>query len=265
MTVLEAIILGLVQGITEFIPVSSSGHLVLTSKLLGISNHGITFEIFLHVATLLAVIIVMRIEVLMLIKKPLSKLMGIIAVATMATAVLYLIFDKILIGMFETGKFIGFALMFTALVLFLSEKAAGNKTKTHGIENTGFFDSVIIGIAQGIALIPGVSRSGTTISAAIARNLDRKSALKFSFLLSIPAITGAFFADLYGIIKNANGFEIEILPYMAGFIAAFISGYLSIKFLISVVTKRGLKPFTIYVTVLAFLVLADQYIFNLVL
>lgn len=265
MTVVEAIILGLVQGITEFVPVSSSGHLVLVSKILGIENHGITFEIFLHVATLFAVLIVMRSEVFLLIKHPFSKLMGIIAVATLATGVLYIVFNKILIDMFETGKYIGFALVFTALVLYFSEKTAGSRNNKHDIDKTGYVDAVFIGIAQGIALIPGVSRSGTTISAGLARKLDRVSAVKFSFLLGIPAIAGAFISDLYGILKDARGFELEILPYAAGFIAAFVSGYLSIKFLISVVTKRGLKPFAIYVSILAVLVLADQYIFNLVL
>lgn len=262
MEIIEAIVLGIVQGLTEFIPVSSSGHLVLFSKILGFKSQGISFEIFLHFATLLAVVAVFRNDIVRMLKKPFSKLNGLIVISTVFTGIIYILFKKVFIDMFETGAYIGYGFLFTGIVLFLSEIKPKKGYPKNTLNRIQFKDAVYLGVMQGISMVPGVSRAGSTIGTGLLRRIDRNVAVKFSFLLSIPVILGAVILDFSDIVKGAGSFDVEILPFICGFVAAFISGFFAIKFLISFISKKGVKAFAWYVIILGLMVLSDQFFFR---
>jgi undecaprenyl-diphosphatase len=265
MKMIEAIILGIVQGFTEFIPVSSSGHLVLLSKIMGIQANGITFDIILHVATLFSVLVIFRQDIHRMIRKPFSRSNLLIIVATIPTIIIYILFKDFFLDLFKTGTYLGFSFIFTGIVLFLSGSLKTNNIVKDKVDKISLIDAAFIGTAQGIAMIPGVSRSGTTLAAGLARKIDGKTALRFTFLLSIPAVLGALASDAVDIYKGNTVFEPDIFPLIAGSVAAFICGYLAIRFMMKVILKKGIKPFAYYLWILGTLVLLDQYILKIFL
>ncbi|HAA42673.1 MAG TPA: undecaprenyl-diphosphate phosphatase [Ruminiclostridium sp.] len=260
MGIIEAIVLGIIQGLTEFLPISSSGHLVLFNKLFGITEGTVTFSIAVHIATLVAVVSVLWKDVLEMIKKPTGKLTLLVIVATIPMGIVGFIFKDLLKSFLETGVTVGFGFLITGTVLWLAEYMSKKENKNKRLEETSFLDALFVGCAQVIAMLPAVSRSGSTTGGALFRGLNREFALKFSFLMSIPAILGPAAIEAIDVIKDGSGLGVEFFPLIAGMLAAGISGYLAIKFMLKIFTKASLKVFSYYVYTLGVLVLIDQFI-----
>lgn len=255
MNIVQGIILGIIQGLTEFLPISSSGHLVLFQKIFGINEPTLIFDTMVHVGTLAAVITVLWKEIFSLLKKPFQKLTWLLIAGTIPTGLIGIMFKDSFEAMYKTGSTLGYEFIATGLIILFAERLnSGQK----GIRETSYLDAAFIGIMQGAAIMPAISRSGLTISGALLRNLDREFAAKFSFLLSIPAILGAAVFQAKDII-DAGGAVISA-PVAAGTIAAAIAGYFSVRFMILLVKEGSMKLFSYYVFAIGALVLIDQYI-----
>lgn len=234
MSLFEAIISGIVQGVTEFLPVSSSGHLVILHRVAGLKEPQLLFDIFLHVGTLTAIFIVFWRDIIdiFITKKRLGLF---ILLGTVTTVVFILIFGKWIEPAFANVKIVGSMLILTGTWLIL-----GNFIRFGGGGLSGF-RAFLIGLVQGIAAIPGISRSGATISTALFLGLDAKAAARFSFLLSIPAISCAF---LFKIGQNGlTGFNAN---YVFGFIASCIVGVLSLRLLLRILYRNKFHIFGFY-------------------
>ena len=261
MNILKAVILGIVQGFTEFLPISSSGHLVLFQKLFGISQPMLSFDVVLHLGTLVAVFIVFWGDILAILKKPLQNITYMLIVATIPAVVVGLLFDKQIGALFTGGITLALGFIITGLLLIYSDRIKNPQKLEKDIR---FTDAVVIGCMQAIAIAPAISRSGSTITAGLHQRLSRETAARFSFLLSIPAILGAAVLTARDIIKGPGGaagfLSAGTLPLIFGFLAAALSGYLSIRFMLDLIKKSKLSYFGYYVLVLAGFILADIFI-----
>lgn len=234
MNILSAIILGVVQGLTEFLPVSSSGHLVLAQSILpGFSQPGVLFDIVLHAGTLIAVIIYFWRKILSLSQKQIVLLI----IGTLPAGLIGFLFDKQFEAMFGDVRAVGMQLIITGLICFAIDRTKATK------KVITYLDSLIIGIAQAVAIIPGISRSGSTIFAATKRGVHRQEAAEFSFLLSIPAIGGAVVLQL---LKHGTTDGIDVPFYAIGFVTALVFGLVSIKILLRMLVTKNFKVFGIY-------------------
>lgn len=263
MTIIESIILGLVQGLTEFLPVSSSGHLAVFQEIFKNDYNIISYNVALHVATLIAVFIIFKDDVLEMIRKPFSRLTLLVVVGTIPTLIIGAAFSDFFDKMFRTNATLGLQFFLTGTILWYAESV---KTKGKGLEQMKYKDAAFVGIAQGIAILPAVSRSGMTISGALWRGLDRKFALRYSFLMSIPAILAAAAKDALDLIKAGPSASVGVEPVVliAGMLAAGISGYVAVKFMMDFFRKASLKVFSYYVFALGALIILDQFVFNIV-
>lgn len=262
MNVFIAIILGLAQGLCEFLPVSSSGHLLLLQKAFGVSDGGYFFSIMLHLATLVAVVIVYRRRIWELIRHPIQWQTLWIIVATAVTVVMSFALGDIIDKAAE-GKFLGYAFLATALFLVISEIARSKFSMTLTCSSMKWYHAAFVGFIQGIAILPGVSRSGSTITGATLCNLDRSEAAEFSFLLSIPAILGGAVLEIPEALSAGIG-EVQWLPVIAGMLVAGISGYFAVRFMIRLITKRSLAGFAVYTAILGAFVILDQNVFHII-
>ena len=262
MGLIEAIILGVVQGITEFLPVSSSGHLVLLQKIFGISEPALLFDTMLHVGTLFAIFFVLWKDILRILKNPLQRITGLLIIATIPTVIIALIFKDFIKETFASAAYIGFFFFITAAALFIAEYLSKRAGKTRNEAEMNWKDSLIIGILQAVAIMPAISRSGLTLSGALSRKLDREFAAKFSFLMAIPAILGALVFQLKDLAGNkvSSGETIELLPVILGTVTAAIVGIFSVKLMLKIVKEKSLVGFAIYVAILGSLILIDQYV-----
>ena len=263
MTTIEAIILGIIQGLTEFLPVSSSGHLVLFQQLFGLKEAELFFDICVHLGTMVAVIVVLRREIQNMIaalmrlfslagqKKtilqqveadPELKMALLIVIGSIPTAVLGLMFQSIAKQLFSSSFFTGLMLMVTGLLLWLTRRAEPGR-KGVGIESFSKTKALIIGIVQGLAIIPGISRSGSTISIGLLLGIDREVAARYSFLLSIPAIIGAGALSLKDSLSHTDP---AIRLSLMGAAAAALVGYGALKVLLRMVKKGRLYVFAPY-------------------
>ncbi len=260
MTFFEALILGIVQGLTEFLPVSSSGHLIIAQKLLGVESGVVYFNVAVHFATLVAVCIALWDEVFALIKKPFCKMTGLLIIATVPAVCVGIILNDTFEIVTISGATVGIGLFITGLVLIFTSKPRDGKK---GIEEFHWYDALITGIAQAIAIVPGISRSGMTIGANLSLKAKRVFAVKFAFLMSIPVILGGFALETYQFIKEGS-YNVEMLPLLAGMISAGTAGYFAIKLFIRTVVNGKLRIFAWYVFAVAALILADQLFFGVV-
>lgn len=258
MSIFEAIFLGVLQGLTEFLPVSSSGHLVLLQYLLGVDEPGLLFDTALHCGTLLAVLAVFRKDVLDLMKTFFSlctpaamknfparlgrdenaRLLLLIIVGTVPTALIGLLFKDLVETMFTSVAVVGGSLLVTGMLL-LATRWRCDTTIT--VQRMALWQALAIGLVQGLALTPGISRSGATIAVALFLGIERELSGRFSFLLCLPAILGAL------ALNAAGGMPVEqVLPTAAGTAAAALVGYLALVFLLRVVQQGRFYLFAPY-------------------
>lgn len=247
----EAVLLGLVQGLTEWLPVSSSGHLVIVQELLGIEVP-LSFDVMLHFGTLLAVFVVFWKDILKILKSLFKldfksqdgKLGLYIIVGNIPIALFGYFFYNVFESLFSNLLIVGLALIFTGVLLFLTKF-------THGKRKLNVHDAILIGLTQTVALIPGISRSGSTISVGLFKGLDKESVFKFSFLLAIPAVLGANLLELNNLVLG----EVEFLPMIVGTVMAAVVGYLSLKFLFRSLQEGRFYLFSIYCWILGIILL----------
>ena len=249
MEIWQAIILGAVQGFAEFLPVSSSGHLILMQRWLGVTEGGLFFDVMLHVGTLIPVIIVFYKDIIELFKKPFNKMLLLI-LATIPAMLTGLLLDDLVEGAFYAGNLLSAILLsatflLTACELFFAERAS----KKNSSLPLSVKSATIQGLAQGVAIVPGLSRSGTVISAGCFCGLDRTKNASFAFLMSIPVIAGAGLIEGYKCVKT--GIIIEPLPLIFGIVTAMITGYIAIKTMLKVIKKANYKWFSLYLIIMA--------------
>ena len=238
MTILMAIFLGAVQGLTEFLPVSSSGHLLMFQHFFGVP-HNLLFDIMLHVATLCAVVWVFRQKIFGLVRKPLNKTNLCLLIATAITCTMVLAYNPVM-----SVNILPITFLITAIVLFATTLIPKG-TRTHATAKSSAF----IGFVQGIAVLPGISRSGSTIAAGLFTGTDRKSAAEFAFLMSIPIIIASL---LFTLISNPTSTEtLDFVPLIFGFITALFVGIFAIKFMLHVVQNIKLHYFSFYLVALS--------------
>jgi len=257
----ESIILGIVQGITEFLPVSSSGHLVILQGLFGVEEPRLFFNVMLHVGTLIAIVLVFWRDIREIPEGILGALgenqgMGgfasalwrstqgrlaiLIIVGTVPVALMGFLFREILSHLFASPFLAGFMLMVTGTILWFTR---GRPSDSKGISEMGVIDALIVGLGQGFALIPGISRSGITISFGLFRGMEREWSGRFSFLLAIPAILGALLIEFKMPSELSSQ---ELFSTLAGTAVAVVVGYLSLRTLMHLVKRGNLAAFSYY-------------------
>mgnify|MGYP001162190544 CR=1 FL=1 len=246
---LSYLILGVVQGLTEFLPVSSSGHLTLFSELLGIKSDDITFKVLVHFATALSTIIVFRKDISHLTleffrktedgDKSRNYILFLVLSAMPAALVGFTLKDSI--EALDYPQFVGYMLIATALILLASQKLNSNLEKKLGVSN-----SILIGISQAFAILPGISRSGSTIGTALLIGISRAEATKFSFLMALPVIMGATLLETKNLLEVGVVNSGPIFGYVLGVVSAFLSGLLACKLMIKLVKNTNLMWFSVY-------------------
>ncbi|MEC9489006.1 MAG: undecaprenyl-diphosphate phosphatase [Halanaerobium sp.] len=247
MDLLHALFLGLIQGLTEFLPVSSSGHLVIFQNFLGITGGALTFDVFLHLGTLLSILLVFRDDILDLLTgfPGTIREITLLILAVIPAGLAGILFKDFFTGFFASSRMVGWMLLITGAVLFIAEQRT---TSSSGREEANLIDSLLIGIAQSLAILPGISRSGFTLSAGLMRGLKRSYAARFSFLISIPTIGGA--ALIEGMDALGKPPEVNWFLVAAGTLVAFIAGVFAIKVLLKFLEQGRLKAFAIYCWIL---------------
>ena len=273
MTLVQAIILGVFQGIAEFLPISSSGHLVLLQHFFGIKEGNLFFTEMLHFGTLISIVIVYFNDILKIIVE-FFKMLGsgiknkkfkitngyqklglLIITGSIPTAIIGLLFEDFFENFYSSSLLpIGIAFLITGVLLWV---ANSNTYKNKNVKNMTFLDSIIIGTFQGIAIIPGISRSGSTIVAGLFRGLDRSLATEFSFLLASPAIFGAGLLGIIDVVKT--GSEIAFTtPLLVGVVLSAVVGIFAIKFLIKMLKEDKLHYFSYYLWIVGIITIISQ-------
>lgn len=260
MGTLEAIVLGIIQGATEFLPVSSSGHLVLAPELLDLTPAPLSFDVLLHLATSLAVAVYFIREIRNMVLafvspdllpegevKPWRRLALWVILGTIPAGLAGVLLEDTFASLFQSTLVVGLALLMTGFLLLGAEWAGDRVQEARRMGSLGVVDVLLIGVMQALAIIPGISRSGATIAGGMFLGLGRTQAARFSFLLSIPVILGA---GLVSAGDLAQGFSEGTGVYVAGTLAAFFSGLLAVHFLLRLVRTRSLRPFAFYVFIL---------------
>lgn len=238
---LEYIMLGIVQGLTEFFPVSSSAHLVFIQNVLGINRNELLISVVLHLGTVMALVIFFFKDILRLLRS--LKLAGLVLMVTLITGIIGIIAKDFFEGLFRSVKLIALALMLTGIILIITRKFLSSKRK-----ELNFKDAIMLGLFQAIAIIPGISRSGITISALLFRQIDRETAFKFSFLVSIPAVLGAVILEAKDISAAC---KVNFGNLSAGFIFSLLTGLFSLWVLKLVLRKAKLHYFGYYCIAIA--------------
>lgn len=262
---LKTILLGIVQGIAEFLPVSSSGHLVLFQKLMGMPETGLLMEILLHVGTLFAVLAAFRREIAGMLRHPLtSRPVRLLFAATLPAVAAALLLGDALDVIFS-GWFLGFSFLLTSALLFVSEalsRRSGADAALLEMDEMTFAQTLCMGCMQAAALVPGISRSGATIVGGLASGVPRRTAAQFSFLMSAVATVGSLVFKMKDLAQAAAGggavFEGGPAAMIAGMLAAAVSGYLAIRWLLRLLERASLRAFAYYTAAVGLLVLCDQ-------
>lgn len=254
MNIVQALILGIVQGATEFLPISSSGHLVLVPWLLDWAEPGLAFDTIVHWGTLVAILVVFWRDLITLVTawvrslvernldQTEARLAWLIIVGTLPAALMGYLWEDFFESLFSSPGRVAVLLLVTGAILALSERL-GKRQRSLG--DLGWLDSVLIGLAQACAIAPGISRSGATIAMGLLRGVKREAAAHYSFLLATPIILGAGLLQLVRLFQ-AGAVGVQLPPLIIGFLAAAISGYLCIRFLLSYLQRDRLYVFAIY-------------------
>ena len=272
MPLVEVIVLGIVQGLTEFLPISSTAHLAVIPWLFGWPDPGLSYDIALHVGTLAAVLLYFFHDWVQIIGQALGisetdpvltrnrGLLWLLIAGTIPAALAGLIFQKQAETTLRTPYVIATMMIGIGLVLWFADRA-GRMQKD--LSHVNFVDSISVGLAQALAVIPGVSRSGITIAAGLFRNLDRATAARFSFLLSTPVIAGAAAKDLWDLMRHEGGIPPEMRSaFLIGIAVSAVVGGLTIKFFLDYLKRRGLTCFVIYRVVFGIMVIALAHFFR---
>ena len=260
MDIIQGIIIGIVQGLTEFLPVSSSAHLVFIQNILGVES-SLAFDTFLHLGTLIAVLWFFRYDIYKMLKSwwlsigdilqgrftegfkedPYKRLAWYVILATVPVGIVGVLFEDSVDALFAGALYVpAFFLFVTGTILYLSQRMTSGNINYDNITKK---EALFMGLGQACAILPGLSRSGTTIAAGLTIGLDKEFAAKFSFILSIPAIFGAFILQLKDI---GSAMDANFLPVFLGFIAAIISGYMAIKWMLDLIQNKSLDIFSYY-------------------
>ena len=273
MPLLEVIVLGIVQGLTEFLPISSTAHLAVIPWLFGWPDPGLSYDIALHVGTLAAVLLYFFRDWVQIIGQafgisveadPVLKrnrgLLWLLIAGTIPAALAGLIFQKQAETTLRTPYVIATMMIGIGLVLWFAERA-GHRQKD--LSQVSFVDSITVGVSQALAVVPGVSRSGITIAAGLFRNLDRATAARFSFLLSTPVIAGAAAKDLWDLMRHQGGIPPEMRSaFLIGMAISAVVGGLTIKFFLDYLKRRGLTFFVLYRLVFGIMIIALAQFFR---
>lgn len=267
MSLLHAIVLGILQGLTEFLPVSSSAHLIIVPWILNWDDGGLTFDVALHAGTLIAVLLFFFRDWVQILAQGFGLSIGhdpaldknrgllwLLAAGTIPGAAAGFLFEKQAEAAFRSPYIVATAAIAIGLVMWLSD-AVGRRQKD--ISHVSLADSILIGCAQALAIIPGVSRSGSTIAAGLFRNLDRPAAARFSFLLSTPIIAGACLKKYWDLHKHAGGLPADMhTAFIAGVAASAITGCIAIAFFLNYLRRRSLALFVWYRILFGIMVIA---------
>ena len=268
MDILQGIIIGIVQGLTEFLPVSSSAHLVFIQNILGVES-SLAFDTFLHLGTLIAVLWFFRYDIIKMLRSwilsiediiqgrflegfysdPYKRLAWYVILATIPVGVVGVLFEDSVDALFSGALYVpAFFLFVTGTILYLSQRMASGNINLNNITKK---EALWMGLGQACAILPGLSRSGTTIAAGLTIGLEKEFAAKFSFILSIPAILGAFLLQAKDI---GSALDVNFLPIFLGFIASIIAGYMAIKWMLDLIKNRSLDIFAYYCWVVGIVV-----------
>jgi len=261
MSILEGALLGLLQGLAEFLPISSSGHLNLFQALLNTQlDNQLLFNILLHVGTLIAVAVVFWKDWLAMIAHPIkNRTLVLLFVASLPALIAKIVFDKQLDYVETHNTFLGICFLATGAMLILTQifskrqEAAGREK-----QQVGFLEAIVMGCLQAVGMLPGVSRSGSTIFGGVCARVDREAAAKFSFMMSAPAIVGGLLSEGKDALETGIVFGNDLPAIIVGMVVAAIVGYLSIRFFLKLIGKASLNGFALYVTLLGILVIVLQ-------
>lgn len=262
MGILESILLGIIQGLTEFLPVSSSGHIELGKAVLGVEpGENLRFTVIVHAATVLSTLVVFRKDITLILKGMLKfewnadwQFAVKIAISMIPVTILGLFFADQIESFFD-GKiaFVGFMLLFTGGLLLVTTFVK------HGKKDVGFHHSILIGIAQAIAVLPGISRSGSTIATGLILGIDRPKVARFSFLMVIPPILGKTALDLRDLISEGAAGDPQVASLSFGFVAAFITGLVACKIMIDIVNRGKIQYFAYYCFAVGLIAIGAQW------
>lgn len=277
MSVWIIMLLGIVQGASEFLPISSSGHLVVLYNVFGVQDNTILLSVILHIATLIAVVICYFKDILELIKHPFCNTNKKLACATIPTVIIVLILKSLVEKTFS-GSFVIVGFLITAIVLLISQKLGNSNknnvfktqsgvfvTKTTHITNLNitYKQAFCVGVAQGIAIFPGISRSGSTIATGLICGVNKTDAADFSFLLSIPIIVAGMLFELIDVATGKAVLNISVFGLLVGFVLSFLSGLLCIKLMLKFVKNKKLTWFSFYLIGLSCFLILNEFVFKL--
>ncbi|WP_226376958.1 undecaprenyl-diphosphate phosphatase [Oceanobacillus halotolerans] len=260
---LKYVFLGLFQGVTEPIPISSSGHLVILRELVNLEIRGLSFEIFVNFGSLIAVLLVYRNDIIRLIQngfrfiatreqdaKSDFQFILFLVVATIPTGILGILLEDIISDQLSTVRVVGITLLITGVALWIIRNLQGRKNDSQLTVK----DALIVGLAQSAALVPGISRSGATIVAAMLVGMKKETALRFSFLLYIPVSLGISILSI-GDIINDEHFDAYTIPYLLAFMASIVASFFALKWFINIMARGNLKYFSFYCLIVGLIVI----------
>ncbi|GED16269.1 undecaprenyl-diphosphate phosphatase [Aneurinibacillus migulanus] len=256
MNELQAIILGIIQGLTEFLPISSTGHLYLARHLFGLDEAGLFLDTMLHIGTLFAVLAVYGDDVLKILQKPFSRLTGLLVIGTVPAVVVGLLLEDFFEEISRTGVTVGYEFLLTGAVLWMADRWKNRGGKS--LKGMSYGDALFIGCFQAAAIMPALSRSGLTIAASLFRRINREEAARFSFLLSLPAIGGGVVLQGAKLFTGENRETIGLFPLLLGSFFSAVFGYFAVRWMIGILKKKSLKGFAVYVWILGVFILAVQ-------
>jgi len=266
MSILQSAFLGLIQGLGEFLPVSSSGHLLLSRFFLGIQTDSPAMkmlDILLHVGTLIPVLIIFRKDWIDMILHPVrNKTLLLLVIASVPTLAVYLGAKKLFpdvngFSVFDSGWFLGTSFLITALFLLFCDRISF-RNQGSGSGRVGIPQALVMGLFQGVGMIPGISRSGSTILGGVSTGLNRTTAAKFSFMMSAPAIVASLLMEGKDAVEAGYISEIALVPSLIGIIVTAVVGYLSIRFMLRIISGMPLSWFALYLAVIGIVYLVLQ-------